>query len=195
MSDPQKKSRKEKSLATRRRIFDATYELVNEKGFQYTVQDVCEKADVSVGSFYHFYPSKEAVTCDLYIFFEEHMKSFLSKENGDPEYIIHSVIKEMMSYSISLGVPFLRLSDSVLADNIQYSAVPESVSYNTIKKAVEDGAANGIFCLKHESIFYARLFITLFRGTLHWWTAQKGNFDPVELIDSYISDYLDLIKL
>lgn len=60
--------RQKKSLETRKRIFDATYQLVNQYGDAYTVQDVCRLASVSVGSFYHFYKSKEEVTSDLYLF-------------------------------------------------------------------------------------------------------------------------------
>ena len=50
--------RQKKSLETRKRIFDATYQLVNRYGEAYTVQDVCRLASVSVGSVYQFYKSK-----------------------------------------------------------------------------------------------------------------------------------------
>ena len=47
---------------TRNRIMDASVELFSERGFNLTsVDDICEKAGVSKGAFYHHFESKHAL--------------------------------------------------------------------------------------------------------------------------------------
>lgn len=54
--------RERKKEETRRRIFVAALELFHEKGFQATtVDEITERADVAKGTFFNYFPRKEAV--------------------------------------------------------------------------------------------------------------------------------------
>jgi AcrR family transcriptional regulator len=51
-----------RSLSTRQRILATSYNLFSHQGYEATgVALICEKADVSKGSFYHHFPSKKDV--------------------------------------------------------------------------------------------------------------------------------------
>jgi AcrR family transcriptional regulator len=51
-----------KGNVTQARVFDAALELINERGFeQTTVADICEKAGISNGAFYHHFKSKQDI--------------------------------------------------------------------------------------------------------------------------------------
>ena len=52
--------RKLQSQATRKAILDAAVELAGQMGFQrMTIRDICSKAGVTTGAFYHHFSSKE----------------------------------------------------------------------------------------------------------------------------------------
>jgi len=54
------KGRREKTQATRSRIIEASFELFQAYGMEtVTVQDICAKAEVSNGTFYHNFESKD----------------------------------------------------------------------------------------------------------------------------------------
>jgi TetR/AcrR family transcriptional regulator, cholesterol catabolism regulator len=54
--------RERKKEETRHRIFHAAVDLFRERGFeQTTVDDITEKADVAKGTFFNYFPRKEAV--------------------------------------------------------------------------------------------------------------------------------------
>lgn len=58
--------RARKSEATRARIFQAAIELIAERGLaDVTVGQITERADVAKGTFFHHFPSKEAVLTDF----------------------------------------------------------------------------------------------------------------------------------
>lgn len=186
--------RQKKSLETRKRIFDATYQLVNQYGDAYTVQDVCRLASVSVGSFYHFYKSKEEVTSDLYLFFDAHLEKEFTILPEEPVARLKAITREMMHYSLEWGLPFLRLSCSQTSGEKEIDLVHErSVSYQEIVRTLKAGEAQGVFCCPRGEEYYARFLITMFRGTLHWWTVQHGNFDGMERMEQYTEDFLKII--
>ena len=109
-------TRSERSRLVRKRIYDATYQLVNEKGSSYTIQDVCQRAGVSVGSFYHFYARKEAVANDIYIFFDAHMSAFLPGVRGTCSERIAAaeLLMELFSASGSMQHLIIPSASSVL---------------------------------------------------------------------------------
>lgn len=62
--EPSRRERKKEE--TRRRIFRAAIDLFRAKGFeQTTVDDITEKADVAKGTFFNYYPRKDAVLAYL----------------------------------------------------------------------------------------------------------------------------------
>lgn len=185
--------RQQKSLEIRKRIFETAYHLVNEYGEAFTIQDLCTTAQVSVGSFYHYYRSKEAVTEDLYIFFDDHMEKAALSLPEEPAERILALAREMTRYSMDLGLPFMRMScRTVGGENLMRA---NSVSYSEIFETLKKGVCEGVFTCPRGEEYYARLFITLFRGNLHWWTVQGGNFDAVVRLQSYIEDFLSLITV
>lgn len=186
--------RQKKSLETRKRIFDATYQLVNQYGDSYTVQDVCRLASVSVGSFYHFYKSKEEVTSDLYLFFDAHLEKEFPMMPKEPAARLKAITREMMRYSLEWGLPFLRLSCAQTSGEKEIDLVHErSVSFRELVRTLQAGEDQNVFYCPRGEEYYARFLITMFRGTLHWWTVQHGNFNGVERMEQYTEDFLKII--
>src|SRR3712207_4537274 len=54
--------RERKKLKTRLALVDAAVELFERKGFEATtVEEICERAEVSPSTFFRYFPAKEAV--------------------------------------------------------------------------------------------------------------------------------------
>ena len=60
-------NRQKQALRTKNKIFDVTVELISENGFDnVNIEDICKASDVSVGTFYNYYKSKNEVFYELY---------------------------------------------------------------------------------------------------------------------------------
>ena len=61
-AEPEVSRRERKKEETKERIFKAAFALFKQRGVEATtVEDICEKADVAKGTFFNYFPHKEAV--------------------------------------------------------------------------------------------------------------------------------------
>ncbi|MFN0060434.1 MAG: TetR/AcrR family transcriptional regulator [Planctomycetota bacterium] len=71
---------------TRRRLLDAAEDLMSSKGFVATsVEEICGKAGVTKGSFFHYFDCKQALGETVLKRFAEHQTSRLGDACGDIE--------------------------------------------------------------------------------------------------------------
>nr|WP_307906030.1 TetR/AcrR family transcriptional regulator [Clostridium botulinum] len=65
MQEPTK--RQIQAMNTKKKLYDISTELMKTKGYDnVTIQEICKKAGVSVGSFYHYFESKNDIFIELY---------------------------------------------------------------------------------------------------------------------------------
>ncbi len=59
--------RQRQAIETRNRIYEAAIALMDRKGFEnITIADISKKANVSVGSFYHYFRSKNDILVEIF---------------------------------------------------------------------------------------------------------------------------------
>lgn len=85
--------RERKKDETRHRIFHAAVDLFRARGFEHTtVDDITEKADVAKGTFFNYFPRKEAVlrylTEERLMAIEENAATVLAEDRDVPKKII-----------------------------------------------------------------------------------------------------------
>lgn len=98
-------TRVQKSAQTRENIIAAARTLLRQAGYeQLTVRNVCQLADVSNGTFYHFFRSKDDLM-SVFLRWED-APVFSWEENGDLlEYII-DVYMQLLDRYFDLGLDF-----------------------------------------------------------------------------------------
>lgn len=60
-------SRKEQAQLTKKKIFDTTLLLIHRKGYsKITIREICQNAQISVGTFYIYFSSKDDILLEIY---------------------------------------------------------------------------------------------------------------------------------
>ena len=60
-------SRRFQAEETHRKIYNTAFDLMTRKGFdKITIKDISKKAGVSIGTFYHYYKSKNDILREVY---------------------------------------------------------------------------------------------------------------------------------
>ena len=78
--------RKRKKEETRQRLLSASLELFHEQGYSATtIEDITERADVAKGTFFNYFPSKEALLSELSVWGIEKLQTAIDVSNGAPQ--------------------------------------------------------------------------------------------------------------
>jgi AcrR family transcriptional regulator len=77
--------RERKKLETRQSLLQAALTLFHEKGYEdTTVEEITERADVAKGTFFNYFPSKEALLGDVALMRVEQLRAALDISKGAP---------------------------------------------------------------------------------------------------------------
>jgi AcrR family transcriptional regulator len=102
-AEPRKLARQERSRMLMQAIREATVELIRKQGADHvTATGIAERAGVSVGSFYQYYPNTEAVLTDIY----EHILDTLNQEMQARVATVQGGFDRSFEDSISDGIAF-----------------------------------------------------------------------------------------
>ncbi len=187
-----------RSRETKDRILNAAVELMAEYGADaLTVKNICERASVSNGSFYHFFPKKD----DIYIYFllKNHNQYFAENETRLNEMNIREKIVDVYLMHVklceSLGARFTAAFYSTgnrSLDPLQRSQIPGSYYMmdkcaEYLREAQREGTIRG-----DADIAQARLMLgAISIGVLFQWAVAGGEYDPKPQISTLIGCYID----
>ena len=77
--------RERKKLETRQGLLEAALTLFREKGYRATtVEEITDRADVAKGTFFNYFPSKEALLGELAVWRVEQLRAALDVSQGAP---------------------------------------------------------------------------------------------------------------
>ena len=80
---------------TKKKIFDTTIFLIRKKGYsKITIREICQNAEISVGTFYLYFLSKDDILLDLYSKVNQKLQDSAAIQNNDtPEKMLLFLVK------------------------------------------------------------------------------------------------------
>jgi len=161
-------------------IYHATLDLFNSKGFdKTTLNDICKASGIAMGTFYHYYPSKESILLEYFAEIgskvQTHYQALEDKESLE-------ALKDIIDYIIDL---YLQGNPNILG---RFSAIEmestDDLSRSEIfplKTIIADilkrGYASGNFRSELSSDYIAYLILAIFIGVLTTWTSRGMHYD------------------
>lgn len=193
--------RKLQAIASRKHILATAMELAVEKGFsQVSIQDICQKAGVSTGAFYHYFKSKEEVVLSLYERVDDHYRDHVipeltAQQDKTAEEKIIIYLYEMASFAENIGVAnIIMLYRAQLGvDNTGFiygnRALPEG-----LLDLIAEGQEKGEFCRDMEAPRIKEQLLIIMRGNILHWCQCRGEYALSERAPEMVKSYLSSIK-
>lgn len=173
-------SRQKQAIQTKKRIYDAAVYLMQKHGFEdATIEQVCKKAKVSVGSFYNYFKSKHDVLSMFYESVDIYFRDVVAGEVESmpyPEKII-TFFSHYARYAESNGLDFV---SHLFGNNenklfIKQDRYMHILMHQILVSAQHDGKLTQSMPLEAIEQF---LFI-LARGVVNDWCLYDGSYDLV----------------
>ena len=166
----------------RERIIDASWELFREKGFgATTINDIIEKADISKGSFYYYFRSKDDLLGTLSEILDGEYRRL---EKEEPEgmscfdkllwlnYEVHSFMEEHFDYSM---LAYL-YSAQIIKEDFSSLLDRNRFYYRYIERLMDEGRRSGELNERMPVSEMVRFFSMQERALVTEWCMNNGSF-------------------
>ena len=200
MTDVAVGRRERKKEETKRRIFVAALELFHEKGFEHTtVDEITERADVAKGTFFNYFPRKDAVLSYLSEEWLERVEQAASTPHADSTKRISALFRAVAS---AYDGENRSLAHLVIHAGMQQMFCPEDLCSRNrlltlVNEAVSEGQASGEFRRDLDPRAIGFALGSVFMGAIFWWV---GHAHPGEVgipadtrLDDVIAGQLQLV--
>lgn len=192
MDTPVKNSRKIQAENTKRKIFDAAMRLLDTHDFdEITIREIVKEAEVSTGSFYHYYTTKLDVFYETYeiadSYFEETVRPSLKE--GTALEKIQRFFDEYARYHYEV-TPFKLTKILYNPDNTLFHRKESSMT-KLLTELCEEAAASGQFRASLPSRELASHLMICVRGVIYDWCLGKGQEDLLEKVRYHLGFLLD----
>lgn len=181
-----------KSEILKKNIFLKAIELFAEKGFENVkITDICESLKISTGSFYYYYPSKEAVFLEYTAAADDLMDSFVENMvySSQADRLKQLVMQKVQMFS-SVGQ---KMSNTCMTAFLKHKDASSMDigrrAYVEFEKALNDGIASGEFRSSIDTKMLTSTLRYIVAGLTMRWVSSYEPFD----IDSALAEHLDYI--
>lgn len=191
-------SRKLQAMATKRLVLDTASRLTGERGFEnVTIQDICSEAGVAVGTFYHYFSSKEEIILAWYGLSDEYFESTVRPKLDAMQSDVFSKVgifaQEQIGFGMQYGIENIR---QLYRAQILYHA-PDFYSHSrglvaTMVNLIHSGQQNGELQSAVAPEQIADEVLRIIRGVILdwiWGGTQTPQTVACEMTQRYLRSY------
>lgn len=177
---------------TRERIFRAAQAIARERGIDgLTTKRVCERADVSNGTFfYHFKSKSELLSYFLQEGFDEYYVEHRAEmsDGEDPRAQVIAGFLLYVDYCEQTGVDFMRAYYN--GSNAALDGRPQALGRPFLNRQMEDAEAALVNLAGERAADVARGCCTVVKGCVFEWCVSAGQIDLSAHVRAMLETYL-----
>lgn len=181
--------RKLKAQDTKDRLFNTAFSLLSQKSFdEISIREITRLADVSIGTFYTYFKSKQDVFYQTYSlgdrYFENTVKPHLTQTTQTQQ--VQYFFDQYACYNVLSG---LNLSRILYNPNNQYFNRREDTGmFPILLSIIQRGQDLKEFTSEMAADYIANYMMISARGLVYNWVTADGSFD----LCSYMAKYCKL---
>ncbi len=185
--------RREQAEETRKRLFQAALDLLVKKGYdRVTVDDICAKAGVSKGTFYHHFKSKDQAIVEEFLKIDQYYRETL------PRLMEVESLEERMALFCRLTLRYIKSKGKNMIKVAYYSQIApgrraspvasrQRALYAIVDGMIGEAQRRGEARADIDSTILAETVIRCIRGLVYDWCLQDGRFDLEESGEAMIA--------
>ena len=174
----EKLSRKDQAIQTEQKIIQATLQLLEIKSFQkLQIKDICVQADVSIGSFYHYFDNKQGIIVKILdLYSEQFVKNINENTLSYSQEKIIFIFLEFCYIAEQLGPDLILeifIHNIIAHDNFLLSQ--DKNLYKEICKCIKELQIQDLLLVQESEQKITNTLIVFFRGFLYEWEIGRAH--------------------
>jgi len=198
MDDQNLTNRQKQAITTRKKLFDTTIDLITQIGFdKVTIRSICKEANVSTGTFYLYFNSKQDILFKVYqdadMLLDE--TDILTRTDLNIFEKIKELIKIQMNISKNLNIDILKqiYTYHIHSDN-EYFFSEKRGFFVSLNAVIIEGQNNKKLRDDMSSKEITWKILRFVRGIIFDWLIHDGNYALEETTIKELSLYLNVFK-
>lgn len=190
MAKKQLTSRQAQAIKTRNHIYKVAIDLMDKKGFNnVTIADISKKAGVSVGSFYHYFNSKNDIFIEIFRRADEYFLTQVQPQLipvTEADATLQNILiyfKHYAQFNVNNGVEMckqLYISyHPLFLDSTRYM-------HTLLIDIIRQGKLKGEIKTDDTDQVIVSHLKTLARGVIHQWSLENASFSLVDRMQQHI---------
>lgn len=191
------KTREHRSRTVPKRIYDCAIDLFSSKGFDNVkVADICKAADVSTGTFYYYFPSKESIFFGYAEAIDDLMDDSIEELKGKTaSETLKNLVLFKVRASIDSGADTSNVSFCAELKHHKDVALDiRRTAYGYYMNAIEQGIRSGEF--RDDLNLYSATSVLRYMigGLCLHWAIQPENVDIETESERLVNAFIDMLK-
>ncbi len=187
-------SRKLQADKTRAEIYKTSIALMDKKGFgNTTIEEISKAAGVSVGTFYHYFKSKEEIFFDIYKKADEYFETTVAQRlrtsglPGAEQVVLY--FKYYARYNKKRG--FDNITQLYNTKN-KFFTVKGRYMQELLKEVIASGQSRQEFASDMTPDEVTDFFFIASRGVVYDWCIHEGNYDLEKKMETYMKKLVEV---
>lgn len=188
--------RKNRSDATRRAILDAAAKLIQEQEFdKMTVRDICARAGVTTGAFYHHFASKDELLSQGFATLDDYLEEAMADRMGLPPALrLEALLKAYAGRVEELGWRTMALYYQRRLSSPSAAAIsPDRFTLRTMERCFEELTATGALVPGHAPRQLTEFCFRYFRGVVVDWILHQGDYHLTAKLEADFALFADAL--
>jgi AcrR family transcriptional regulator len=192
-------SRQLQADRTRTLLYSIAVSLMEKQGFaNTTIEEIATKAGVSIGTFYHYFSSKEEIFYDIFKKADEYFESIVAPALANADAVGITSYEQVVTYfryyaHYNLNRGFSNITQLYNTKN-KIFAKKGRFMQELLTQVIAKGEARGDFSSEMSPDEATEYLFIVARGVVYDWCIHEGNYDLEQKMESYMRILLRVLE-
>lgn len=186
--------RKLQAEQSKAKLLAVALELIEKYGYDAIgIDQICEKAEMSVGAFYHHFKSKAHIIIEGYAPLDQYFKETVTTlvADSDPVEQVISCVLYIMKYAQNRGLDLVtQVYKAQITEANTFFISADRDIFKTLCELIEQAQAKGSLKKDTPAGEICREILILARGIVYNWCQSEGGYDIEQTARRMVENYL-----
>ncbi len=174
-------SRQIQAAQTKEKIYKTAFALMGKKGFNnISIEDISQKAGVSVGSFYYYYKSKNDILYEVYTRADDYFRIMITKLKTDNS--LDRIVEYFQIYARYLMQSNIEFTKHLYSTENKFFLNKNRFMLTALQEIIKEGQEKGEITLDIQPKEIADYLFLVARGVIFDWCLQEGEYNVEDKI-------------
>src|SRR6056297_1122330 len=188
-------SRDLQAKLTKEKIYSNAIKLIRKKGFEnISVSEICDKSDVSIGTFYYYFKTKQDILFEIYKKADDYFENTVYENLKSDNHLEKA--REYLFY-------YIKFVEDDGIDMIKHLYIPDNKLFvkkgramqTILEDIIEKGQQKDEISEKMGPEEAVRFSFVVMRGVVFDWALNDGSYDIVENAEPFIDSVCDYLSV